>query len=402
MFFILFLITVKRTYSCTIFYIEKDGIILAGNNEDWKDPASMMFFYPPSNGKHGWVKFGWGSGFPQGGMNDQGLFWDGTSGPYLEMPDSEAHKTKLSFPIMQKVIEECGTIEEAKAIFANFYHDDQYKAQYLLGDSSGCSMIVEGDNILDKEKDFQVLTNFYQSHPEMGGYPCWRYDKANELLEECDELNPYFVGEVLANTHQEGNYPTQYSNIYDLKNGLIYLFWFHNYEEFIKIDLSDELVKGYRSYDIPQLFSKIKLESPANGISVKTFSVKFSWKGIPGNSYEVVYSTSPDFMDFETAKVINATNNKRTVYLAFAPVFLFLLLLKFKKDRFMLIALSFLLFAGLRCEKDDPEPDNLTTVSKTVTNLLPGKTYYWKVRACSDPQKNFYSETIVFQFITGN
>ncbi len=118
-------------YSCTIFYVVKDNKIYAGNNEDWKDPLTKMWFYPAENNKHGWIKFGFGSGFPQGGMNDQGLFWDGTAGPYLSMPLSEANKELYPNALMQKVMEECSNIEEVVEVFAKYYCEDQYKAQYL-------------------------------------------------------------------------------------------------------------------------------------------------------------------------------------------------------------------------------------------------------------------------------
>ena len=172
------LFTSIQSYSCTIFYVVEDHKIFAGNNEDWKDPYTKMWFYPPGDNKHGWVKFGFGSGFPQGGMNDQGLFWDGTAGPYLAMPLSEEGKENYSGPLMQKVIEECANIEEVKKIFTQYYCEDQYKAQYLIGDSLGNSIIVEGDNIISIQDNHQVLTNFYQSNPGLGAYPCWRYETA--------------------------------------------------------------------------------------------------------------------------------------------------------------------------------------------------------------------------------
>ena len=100
------MLTGSPIYSCTIFYVVQGNKIFAGNNEDWKDPHSIMWFYPVENNKHGWIKFGWGSGFPQGGMNDQGLFWDGSSCAYLAMPYSEANKEKYPGPLMEKVIEE--------------------------------------------------------------------------------------------------------------------------------------------------------------------------------------------------------------------------------------------------------------------------------------------------------
>ena len=79
-FIVLFVFLVQmQGVACTIFYVSRDGVILAGNNEDWEDPSTKMWFFPPAGNKHGWIKFGFGSGFPQGGMNDQGLFWDATA-----------------------------------------------------------------------------------------------------------------------------------------------------------------------------------------------------------------------------------------------------------------------------------------------------------------------------------
>ena len=147
-FMLLFMLSVSMpSPACTIFFIKSDKYIFGGNNEDWEDPYSKIWFYPSTDDAHGWIKFGWGS-FPQGGLNDQGLFWDASSGPYLAMPLSEANKEKYPSALMQKVIEECANIEEAMAIFELYYCEDQYKAQYLLGDSTANSIIVEGDNIL--------------------------------------------------------------------------------------------------------------------------------------------------------------------------------------------------------------------------------------------------------------
>ncbi|MEJ2544866.1 MAG: hypothetical protein P8Y99_12440, partial [Calditrichaceae bacterium] len=236
---------------CTVFYASDGITILGGNNEDWSDPDTKFWIIPSTDGKYGWIKFGFASGFPQGGMNEHGLFWDATGCTYLEMPYSEAHKKKYSGPLMKKVMEECATVQEACTIFDNFYCDDQYKAQYLIGDATGVSVIVEGDSIILKNGPFQVATNFYQSHPELGGYPCWRYDTAISMLENSDNISPNLFGSILSATHQEGSYPTQYSNIYDLIGNIIYLFHFHNFEEFIKINLIDELKEGNRSFELP-------------------------------------------------------------------------------------------------------------------------------------------------------
>jgi len=399
--FLFFILLALKTDSCTIFYIEKEGIIYAGNNEDWKDNATMMFFYPSAQKKNGWIKFGWASGFPQGGMNEKGLFWDATSGPHLAMPHSESTKTILQVPIMKKVIEECATIEEAKIVFGDFYCEDQYKAQYLLGDSTGHSMIVEGDNIIDKNEDYQVLTNFYQSHPELGGHPCWRYNKACELLQEIDMPIPYDIGYVLSSTHQEGEYPTQYSNIYDLNNQRIYMFHFHNYDEFIDINLKEELQNGYRSFYISDLFSDIHDIQPTSGANVNVLQVLVKWKGNPDSSYEIIYSDSPDFTQ---AHVVNIACidliEKGGMKSAMVPLLLILFSMGMIKRNLGIFLFLVVLSVGFQCSKDYIEPNKTISFSKNIGDLESRQTYYWKIRAKTGGQNAFYSETTVRQFKT--
>jgi len=386
-------------YSCTIFYIVKDNKIFAGNNEDWEDPYSKMWFYPPENNKHGWIKFGWGSGFPQGGMNDQGLFWDASAGAYLAMPLSEADKEKYPGPLMQKVIEECANVEDALEIFAEYYCKDQYKAQYLVGDSLANSIIVEGDNIITMDSNWQVLTNFYHSHPDLGGYPCWRHETATNMLSSVNELSPYVIGSVLDATHQEGRYPTQYSNIYDLKNCDMYLFYYHNYEEFIKIDLIAELNKGYRSFAIPGLFSRVKLIGPVDGETFTSTSVKFRWEGIPGNSYEVIYSTDPEFAEINSKCLTYMCSDlaSHSCFIYFLPgLFLIIPWIKRKRIIYSSIIIMFVALFTYQCKKEEtPTPEvQVEEMTETISDLLPNTTYYWKIRAHPKDQDDFRSETV--------
>lgn len=396
-----------KAISCTIFYFSSDSTILAGNNEDWKDPLSKMWFYPPEGNKHGWIKFGWGSGFPQGGMNDQGLFWDGTSGPYLEMPYSELHKEKYSGPIMEKVIAECADVSEAMDVFSSFYCEDQYKAQYLVGDSKHNSVIVEGDSIIVMKDNYLILTNFYHSNPELGGYPCWRYNTAEEMLAGTNSCTTYLIGSILSATHQEGKYPTQYSQIYDLQNCQIYLFYYHNYEEFILIDLREELGKGNRSYDIPSLFSKVKLLAPAANEQLSSTTASFSWEGISGNHYELIYSTDKEFCD-SVSNIVTydgriSKGSSEKIYIL-AGLFLFIPLFRRKNLSVQSMIFLFLVFINYGCTKEDVSPaeENVITISETVDNLNPNTIYYWKIKSRAANQDDFQSVTLAKSFKTGN
>lgn len=404
--FLLFLVQCKTLYPCTICYVANDSIVLAGNNEDWKDPTTYIWFFPPQEEKHGWIKFGFGNGFPQGGMNDEGLFWDGTACAYLPMPVSEAEKEKYPGPLMEKVITTCCDINEAREEFGAFYCDDQYRAQYLIGDAHGKSMIVEGDNILSGEEDYQILTNFYHSYPDLGGYPCWRYEMANSMLSSTYKLTPYFIGSILDVTHQEGNYPTQYSTIYDLKNSLIYLFYYHNFEEFIIIDLNEELKKGYRSVEIPGLFSRIRLLSPSDGEHLESTSVTYTWEGKHDHGYEVIYSTDSTFTDIKSVifsnKTIGGTHHPYFIYYL-SGLLLLIPWIKRKKIVYPSVFLLMLVFCFSHCRKEEANAseEQLALMTETISDLLPDTTYYWKIKAHKTGQDDFYSETLTRYFETG-
>ena len=394
-------------HSCTIFYVQQDNVILGGSNEDWRDPCTMFWIYPAEQEKHGWIKFGFCGGFPQSGMNDQGLFWDATSGPYLAMPYSEDHKILLPGPVMQQVIETCSTVNEARQIFNQYYCQDQYKAQYLVGDSCGKSMIVEGDDIILKEKSFQVLTNFYHSHPELGGYPCWRYDIATTLLEACDTLTTYYAGEVLASTHQEGSYPTRFSLIYDLRNLSIYLFYNHHYEEFLTIDLTEEFQKGKRVYDIPSLFSKTELTYPTNEELITSSSILFKWRGLPASKYQVVYSESFDFQEYASIPLPDSLDYPesgfpKTLMVVHLVSILTVIIFRKRGSYFVVIAVLIFSTTANSCKKELTQHDLDDTIEffLMIDSLKQNRTYYWKVRASTGSTDHFHTESLVRSFKT--
>ncbi len=394
-----------KTYSCTILCFARDSVVLGGSNEDWKDPLTRMWIYPPAGSSHGWIKFGFAGGFPQGGMNDQGVFWDATAGTHREMPRSEACKTLYSGVLMEKVILECGSVEDAVRIFEAFYSEDQYRAQYLVGDAHGNSVVSDGDSIVLKTGEFQVLTNFHLSEPALGGYPCWRYDKAIELCSGCESLTPYFMGTVLASTHQEGGYPTRYSNIYDLKNRQVYLFHFHNYEEFLMIDLLEEMGAGIHSWDIPSLFSQVKVLGPDTGETLPGNSAVVSWTGLPDSEYTLLYSTREDLSD--PVRIEGCPNPAPPVNRASGLVLLplaaiILMLFRNRGQPWMVPLLVVLMLAGICCEKEDNTGAAAATEHHaTLTNLESNTRYYWKIDARTSMGGHFSTETVVRSFRTG-
>lgn len=250
----LILLPSETIFSCTMFTLTKNGKTLVGNNEDWRNPNTKMWFVLPEEGKYGIVYFGFDDLNPQGGMNDQGLVFDYMATQPLEVKNS-LHKETYEGDLMQKVMRECASVEEALKLIDNYNLQYFRRFQVMVVDRSGDSAIIEGDVIQRKKGKFQVCTNFYLSQIKEGDdIPCDRYKIATNLLSK-DELTVDAFRNILAAVHQEGvQGGTLYSNIYDVNHGLVYLYHFHNYENVVVINLEDELRKGKHTIDIPPLF----------------------------------------------------------------------------------------------------------------------------------------------------
>ncbi len=249
---------------CTIFNASKNGRVLAGNNEDLNSTDSRIWFYPPNEGKYGYVYVGFDSYGIQGGMNDRGLFFDYNALKFARMnpsPDKPGIKSWRGF--VDKIMSECATVEDVINLLRNHNLAWWGPNQVMYADATGVSAVIGADkngdlSIVRKEGNYQVSTNFSLANPEFGSitYPCSRFEIATEMLASMTELTVDYFRKILAATHQEGTNPTIYSNICDLTNKEIYLYNFHHYEEAVKFNLEEEFKKGEHSYEILSLFPR--------------------------------------------------------------------------------------------------------------------------------------------------
>jgi hypothetical protein len=84
--------------------------------------------------------------------------------------------------------------------------------QWMFGDRTGASVIIEADAIIPRRGPYQVVTKFRQSvHSSGKGYECERFRIANAMLEKQPEVGVNELRRLLSATHSEGQDPTVYS-----------------------------------------------------------------------------------------------------------------------------------------------------------------------------------------------
>src|SRR5262245_49989976 len=67
-------------HSCTIFLLTDTDHVLFCNNEDWSNTKTRIWFVPAEAKHYGCVYVGFDDGFPQGGLNTEGLASDWVAG----------------------------------------------------------------------------------------------------------------------------------------------------------------------------------------------------------------------------------------------------------------------------------------------------------------------------------
>jgi hypothetical protein len=234
-----------------VIYAVEDDVVLVGNNEDFLHPLPKVWFLPPEGGKFGRVYFGFENQY-QGGMNDQGLFFDGTAVDPLDISHDESKPIHMGNLIL-KALEECATVECVLELVERFSLPGTSRDQIFVADSSGDAAIIERPNIVRKNGSYQVATNFRVSSTET--ITCERYKTAEAMLASADSYSVDLFRDIL-DAVQNAAGGTTYSNIYDLKQRTVTVYFYHDFEHEVVFNLDEELRKGAHGYDLPNLFPK--------------------------------------------------------------------------------------------------------------------------------------------------
>jgi hypothetical protein len=279
--------------------------VLVGNNEDSKIPYTRVWFIPAENGQFGRVYFGYDNWTPQGGMNDQGLFFDYFSVQKLKIKQSK-DKPQFPGPPTDTMMAKCATVDDVIDLLSKYYFEWNPKIQMFVVDKKGDSAIFEGDTVFRNCDTHQVVTNFRlskipedQKPCEPPAWSCSRYKKAERMILNFGTPTVANFREILKATYRSQYNligTTQYSNIYDLTNRLIYVYYFHDFDNEIIINLSEELKKGRHYFDLPLMFGKeLKCNKQVYTHSSPVFSISYPkhYKVIKPTLNEVLLLKNP-------------------------------------------------------------------------------------------------------------
>lgn len=260
-----------HAHACSIFTLVRDGRVLFGNNEDYVKPG-IIWFERGNDQRHGRVNVGFDDDFAQGSMNERGLAFDSSAlreVPWEEDPGKETPKN-----LLEMIMDDCATVEEALAFFEKYNCKHLKEAQFMLADATGDAAVVawlpdKGITITRRETEALVVTN---TRLEMSGYRCPRYVRARQVLQERQDASLDTMAAVLEAIHQEGPQAyTSYSTVYDLKERKVYVYNLANFDDVREFDLAEMLgAKRRQVFKLSKLFDNAHTLDDVTGVPQRT------------------------------------------------------------------------------------------------------------------------------------
>ncbi len=290
--FTVYLLFPIDTYACTIFIANDNKNVWIGNNEDDNPNKNYrLWFYPStSQGENGCIT--WGGvltgfmeknsfKFPEGGINESGLFIDAAALPEKLFIKKDPSKKDWNGYVIKEVLKTCKTVQDALVLLGQYNLVEQEKAQIFLADASGDYAIVHANYTIRKSSNNFALTNYCLKDDKQ--HLCWRRSIVEDMLKEKKQFRLNDITEILEKSAQTDYYnKTNYSIVADLKNGRIHLFQKRDFGRSKVLSVKEELLKGERSEDMKTLFllnAGVELEKTLNksGLAKSVEQYKSLW-----------------------------------------------------------------------------------------------------------------------------
>lgn len=225
-------------HACTIVVlVDRERVLFCGN-EDWKNPRTQVWFAPDANGG-GAVYLGYDDGFAQAGMNDRGLAFDYVAGfkeKWRPIPNATDLEPSRGATLM---LEKCATVAEAIAFFKTHNHRAFADVKMMVADRTGVSAIIgfkDGQlEVVESRTGRAFGINANAASRMLDRDHLATVENGRQILRACVQ-RPLF-----------GSIATQYSAVFDLIAGEIFVYQFQIRDEPVRYRLSEELSKGAHS-----------------------------------------------------------------------------------------------------------------------------------------------------------
>ncbi|PSK93317.1 AMP-activated protein kinase-like protein [Taibaiella chishuiensis] len=248
--------------ACTIFLANSGKKVWIGNNEDESPGMQYRIWYMPrerqasgymlwSEKHEGYDSLMWQ--YPQGGLNEHGLFMDYTAIDDIAVKPDPAKKDREQ-EVVNDILKSCRTVKQALQFISAYNLVKLSGAQLFIADASGDYATVHGNYVVTKTTQNFSLTNYCIA----GGRreACWRRETATEQLDKQKAFRQQDITGILQATAQQwpGDVITNYSMAIDLSRREMILYFKGDFGTPVTINLDKALQQGKHNRDIADYF----------------------------------------------------------------------------------------------------------------------------------------------------
>lgn len=267
LFLLLFLFfRIESSHTCSMYKLTLHGKTYVGCNEDaWRN-TPRIWFETKGNAAYGagftGSRFDGSNGYaPQSGMNEAGLSFTRLASftpkrKVIGILKPILNQTKF----LKQILHSCQTVEDVQKVMCQFDRSTFIEDVLIYIDKSGKYLVVEPYSLQIGTKDTYVLSNFCPSiTSKKEARKLNRYRKGLDLLKLKQDTTLLFLRSVSDSMHvcrpKIGD-GTLLTSIWNLHDGSIHLYFYHDFNRGISFHLKEELQKGDHLLPIESLFSK--------------------------------------------------------------------------------------------------------------------------------------------------
>jgi len=255
---------VQDSNACSGYKITIGDRTFFGSNHDAWFTSPHIWFENASSGPYGaaftGARFDGENGYaPQSGMNERGLVFERLAAFHPKQENIPNRKTiSNSTKYLKDILHSCKSVEEVKAYIQNYDHSYFLEDVFIYVEKSGKYLIVEPYTLTLGNEPTYVIANFCPSiTPVQKANKLDRYRNGVSFLMNGMDSTLDFCTALLDTMHvcrKKIGDGTLLSSIWDLNKGTVNLYFYHNYDQSILFNLSEELKKGDHHIRVETLF----------------------------------------------------------------------------------------------------------------------------------------------------
>jgi hypothetical protein len=281
----------QDSIACSGYKITIGNKTMLGSNEDaWRVTPHIWFEKGTVNSNYGATftgsRYDGENGYaPQSGMNEMGLAFERLAS-YHPTQENFTNKKTISNPTkyLKDILHTCKSVEEVKEFISKYDHSYFIEDVFIYVDKSSKYLIVEPYTLTIGNEPTYVVSNFCPSiTPEKNANKLDRYRNGVAFLKNGIDTTLEFCTALSDTMHvcrKKIGDGTLLSSIWDLNNGTVNLYFYHDYNTTVQFNLSEELKKGDHIIAIETLFphnpefEKLRnYKTPKNSILIGVFIV---------------------------------------------------------------------------------------------------------------------------------